>query len=246
MKHSATRALALLEAMNLRPVSAVRELAAATGISKPSVVRLLGILIDDGYVQRASKPGSYMLTRNVQRLSAGFRDDSNITRAAGPLMEELTREFEWPAALGMFEQGAMVVRYSTIPSSPIAWYRTTLYHRLPMLEFAMGLVYLAFSPAPVRAALLEAAGSDHVSPAERSEERFLQMRRQGYALRAPTANHPTLSIAVPLLLDGRVLAALSMTLFGRAIAADEAVARYLEPLRGAARAIVSQSDLKRW
>lgn len=243
MKHSATRALALLEAMNLRPVSAVRDLAAATGISKPSVVRLLAILMEDGFVQRAGKPGTYSLTRKVQQLSAGFRDDSAIARTAGPVMESLTRRWEWPTALGMLEQGAMVVRYSTIPASPIAWYHTTLYHRLPLLEFAMGLVYLAFSPPSVRAALLSVSISDEIAAAERSEERFRQIRDRGYALRAPTPAHPTLSISVPLMLGDRVLAALSMTLFGRAMPSNEAVTRYFEPLRDAAHKIVTQCDL---
>jgi DNA-binding MarR family transcriptional regulator len=40
--------------MNLRPVSAVRELARDTIISKPSAVRLLAILIEDGFVQRVT------------------------------------------------------------------------------------------------------------------------------------------------------------------------------------------------
>ncbi len=233
MKHSATRALALLRAMNQRSVSSVRDLSAETAISKPSVVRLLAILIEDGYVQRASKGGTYMLTENVLQLASGFRRDVLIERAAGPPMEQLTAQVGWPTALGLFERGAMAIRYSTIPSSPLSWYRTTLYQRLPLLDSAMGLVFLAFAASHMRAELLLSASAD-VSVAERSEERFEEIRTRGYAVRAPTFKHPTLSLSVPILSGAQFLAALSMTTFGRAMTVDNAVSRYLEPLRMAA------------
>ncbi len=241
MKHSATRTLALLKAMNQRAVSSVRDLAADTGISKPSVVRLLAILIEDGYVRRASKAGSYILARDVLQLAAGFRDDALIERAAAPRMEALTARVGWPAALGIFEQGAMVVRYSTIPTSPLSWYRTTLHHRLGLLESAMGLAYLAFSDEHVRTALLSSAPPEELGVFAPLKERLEQVKLRGYAIRVPTATHPTLSLSVPLLVRSRVLAALSLTLFGRAMPAHEAIVRYLDPLRGAAERIVAQS-----
>ncbi len=241
MKHSATRTLALLKAMNQRAVSSVRDLAADTGISKPSVVRLLAILIEDGYVRRASKAGSYILARDVLQLAAGFRDDALIERAAAPRMEALTARVGWPAALGIFEQGAMVVRYSTIPTSPLSWYRTTLHHRLGLLESAMGLAYLAFSDEHVRTALLSSAPPEELGVFAPLKERLEQVKLRGYAIRVPTATHPTLSLSVPLLVRSRVLAALSLTLFGRAMPAQEAVLRYLGPLRQSADAIIARS-----
>lgn len=242
MKHSATRALVLLRAMNHRPVSSVRDLAGETGISKPSVVRLLAILIEDGYVQRANKAGSYMLTENVLQLAAGFRRDALIERAAGPPMERLTAEIGWPLALGMFDQGAMMVRYSTIPNSPLSWYRTTLHQRLPLLRSAMGLVFLAFADEKARIALVALASEDDISAAERSEERFTQIRARGYAIRPPTPEHPTLSLSVPLHEDNRVMAALSVTLYGRAMSVEEAVARYRGSLCATVQAIIKRSS----
>lgn len=241
MNHSATRALVLLRAMNQRAVSSVRDLAMETGISKPSVVRLLAILMEDGYVQRAGKPGSYMLTQNVLQLSAGFREDASIVREAGPQMEQLTAQVGWPAALGIFERGAMVVRYSTIPSSPLSWYRTTLHQRLALPDSAMGRAFLAFSTDPVRDALLSSGSPREGCEAEPSVKDFEQIRARGYAIRAPSAEHPTLSLSVPLLDGDQVLAALSVTLFGRTMSADEAASRYLAPLRATADAIVGRS-----
>ena len=239
MKHSASRALALISAMNARSVSAVGELARETGISKPSVVRLLAILIEDGFVQRTSRAGSYSLTRQVLSLSSGFRDDTMLARAAAPVMQKLTGEIEWPTALGVFEAGAMVVRHSTIPSSPLAWYRTTLYLRLGLLGSAMGQIFLASCDASVRANLLDAFDHDDVSPAEKSEDHFEQVRTRGYGLRAASADHPTFSISVPILVGGGISGALSATIYARAMPIDQAVDRYLDRLRAAAAEIVN-------
>lgn len=243
VKHSASRALALIKAMNLRPVSSVRELASDTGISKPSVVRLLAILMEDGFVQRASGHGNYSLTREVEALSSGFRDDTTMARAAGPIMDALTADIQWPTALGFFEQGSMVVRYSTIPSSPLAWYRTTLYLRLPLLRSGMGQVFLAFSDPATRQVLLNAYNDEQVSPAEKSEQFFERVRERGYGLRAATMNHPTFSISVPIIVGNRIVGALSATIYARAMQIDEAIAKYVSPLKKAVADIISASGL---
>ena len=241
LHHSASRAIAILRAMNLRPFSSVAHLACETGISKPSIVRLLAILMEDGYVERAAKAGAYSLTREVLRLSAGFRDDTAIVRAAGPVLEDLTARLEWPAALGMSERDEMVIRYSTIPSSQLSWYRTTLYYRLAVLESAMGLAYLAFSKPAIRNEVLRLVPVDSARPADRSEARFASIRERGYALRLPTPDHPTTSVSVPLILADDVAAALSMTVFARSISAEEAVRRLLGPMQAAAARIVELS-----
>lgn len=265
VKHSASRALALLRALNLRPVSSVAELARETGISKPSIVRLLAILMEDGYVARAERPGTYLVTPNVRSLAVGFRQDIAIVRAAGPVMEELTAQYHWPAALGLFEQGTMIVRYSTIPSSPMSWYRTTLNQRLHLLASAMGRLHLAYSPPMVRQYLLamclsgdeEAAGDElgnrHEQlaisaigqdlTAEGWEAKLAAIRDQGYAVRLPVRDHPTLSISVPLLAEQRMLAALSMTFFARTVSVDEAIRSFLPGLTAAAVRIVEGSGM---
>lgn len=237
MKHSAIRALSLLRAMNQRPLSTVKELALETGISKPSIVRLLAIMMDDGYVCRTARRGTYALGPSVRLLSAGYRDDMNVEATVGPLLDALTREIGWPSALGTPDRADMVVRHSTIPTSPLAWYHTTLHRRLPMLRYAMGLVYLAHVPPPVRDMLLKMDTSPDISGSDRSADRFQMIREAGFAIRTPTPDHPTLSVSVPILIDGQVVAALSITVYGNAMTPKEAVERHIERLRAAAQAI---------
>lgn len=242
MKHSASRALALLKALNLRAVSSVKELAQDTGISKPSVVRLLGILMEDGFVKRSSLAGSYALTRNVLQLSAGFRDDSIIVSCATPVMGRLTDAIEWPTALGIFERGDMVVRHSTIPTSPLAWYRTTLHMRLGLLNSAMGQIYLAHCDETTRKSLLRSCNDSNFTQAEQSEAFFARVKTRGYGLRTANTDHPTFSISVPVVVDDTIAAALSVTIYAQALTVKEAIERYLSPLRASAAEIVANIE----
>ncbi|MFO1468428.1 MAG: hypothetical protein U1F35_18620 [Steroidobacteraceae bacterium] len=66
----------------------------------------------------------------------------------------MTRRIRWPLALGTLDEDAIVVRYSTMPASPLAVQSTTLGHRPGLIESAMGLAYLAHCPANERAILL--------------------------------------------------------------------------------------------
>jgi len=60
--NSVVRALDLLRALNRRPISSVDDLYVATGIPKPSIVRLLQTLEARGLVRHASQHGAYYLT----------------------------------------------------------------------------------------------------------------------------------------------------------------------------------------
>ena len=49
------RALAVLEALNRKPLMALAEIAAAAGVPKPTAVRLLAELCAAGYAERVSR-----------------------------------------------------------------------------------------------------------------------------------------------------------------------------------------------
>ena len=242
--HSASRALAILEALNSRPVSFVRDIAKQTQISKPSVVRLLQILVEDGYVERASGHGAYVVGERARRLSAGYRDDIALVQVAKPLMERMTAEIKWPLAVGLLERAVMVVRHSTIPSSPLAWYRTTLYTELSALHSGMGMAMLAFMEPDVRDAVIEVAppvpGSGDGDLDRPALLRTLaKVREQGFAVRYPRPGHATLSISVPILRGGEPLAGLSITVFSRTMKAETAAERFSRRLIDLAASIAS-------
>ena len=245
--HSASRALAILEALNARPVSFVRDIARQTNISKPSIVRLLGILMEDGYVERASDRGAYVLGERARRLSVGYRDGTALVRIAKPLMERMTAEIKWPLALGLLERAVMVVRHSTIPSSPLAWYHTTLYSELSVLQSGMGMAMLAFMAPDRRDVMIAAAPSRFAfnapAPDRATLLRTLEgVREQGFAVRYPSLDHATLSVSVPILCGGEPMAGLSVTVFSRVMRADAAAETFSGPMTRLAAAISLELD----
>ncbi len=114
------RAIDLLQALNRAPVSTVAELHRETRIPKPSIVRLLQTLEARGLVRHAPQYGAYCLNAEVQTLSSGYHGAPRVVQAAAPFADDLTAEIKWPIAVAVFQTDAMVVRYSTIPLSPLS------------------------------------------------------------------------------------------------------------------------------
>jgi IclR family mhp operon transcriptional activator len=246
-KHSAVRALRLLEALNRRSSAYVRELAADTNFSKPTVVRLLQILVQSGYVLPVGEGGLYGPAARVVSLSSGFRAKNELVHAALPRMELFTAEHVWPLALGILERGAMVVQHSTTPASPLSWYRNTRGARLSLTNSAMGLAILAFLPQSTVAAVLDAASVDVEFARPEAElddlpQTLEHVRASGYAARQPSPGHPTASISVPVLVHGQPMAGLSITVFGRATPPDVAARRFAPVLQQLATQIASDIE----
>ena len=65
---SVRRAFHLLHELNRQRVSSVRQLHQATGLPKPTIVRLLDTLIGLGYVVNDRRQGGYQVTSLVRSL----------------------------------------------------------------------------------------------------------------------------------------------------------------------------------
>jgi len=237
-----TRALAVLEALNLRPHTPLRILHTDTGLPKATLVRLLRSLRAAGYVEQISSVLGYRVTARVVHLSAGVRFRDRVVDAAVEPMRRFTREHRWPLYLGMLAGGAIQVRHSTIADSPLSTEPAAYYRSFPILSSALGHAYLAFCPDAERSALLRAlAASDRAENAPAREPRTLlatlrSVRRKGYALTPPDRSR-YLGLAVPVMYDAAVPACLSLRFLRRALSVDEAVARYLGDLQRLAREI---------
>lgn len=121
---------------------------------KPSIVRLLQTLEAKGLVRHAPQPGAYYLTSGVATLSSGYHSEPRVVEAAAQPMDELTAKIKWPLALAVFDGDAVVVRYSTIPNSPLSLLHSSLNMRLSLVSRALGRAYLAFCTRDEQAMLL--------------------------------------------------------------------------------------------
>ncbi len=140
------RALFVLRALNDLRFGSIGDLHRATGISKPTIVRMLETLMNEGFVARDNLFGGYRVTSQVQALSAGFSGTPILIEAARRWTVELTQRSKWPVSLGTHAEGEIFVDFSTSPISPWSYPFPVLHTRLRMLSTAMGRCYLAFCP----------------------------------------------------------------------------------------------------
>ncbi|MGD9942100.1 MAG: DNA-binding transcriptional regulator [Burkholderiaceae bacterium] len=242
---SVVRAVRLLQALNGQPVSTLDLLHRQTGIPKPSLVRLLQTLAGLGLVRHAPQHGAYYLTSQVRSLSSGYHSEPRAVEAAAPILDELTERIKWPLALAVHDGDAVVVRYSTIPKSPLSLLHSTLNRRLSLVSRALGRAYLAFcepdeADAIIRA--LQASDDPEDRPArdlDSLREVLAGIRAQGYASREPSVRPVSNTLAVPVMDGGRVFAAIGMTFFSSTMSVDEAVRRHLGDLREASAQITA-------
>jgi IclR family mhp operon transcriptional activator len=234
------RAVQMLECLNQHPVTSIAQLHRQTDIPKPSLVRLLRTLESLGYVRRTPKAGGYLLTSKVRALASGYHSEPRIVEVVAPLLDALTESIKWPAALAVPDHGAAVIRYSTIPDSPLALLHSSIDMRLSFLTRALGRAYLAFCEDEEREALISLASvADNPENAAAQDRKSLDatlelIRRQGYALRDPKVRPVSNTLALPVFDAHRVVASVGVTWFASTMRADEAVKRYLGMLQDVA------------
>ncbi len=244
------RALRLLRLMNERPVWTLHELHQAGALPKATLSRLLATLRQEGYVAAEATPGLYRLSGKVRELDGGYTEGSRLVEVGRPILLRVTRQIKWPLALATLDVDAMVVRFSSMPYSPLAVHTTTLGHRLGLVESALGRAFLAFCSDTERQALLDNLDAPEVSTPDAEgpdlrvwprgwvEHDLAQVRAAGCAVRQPNAERGSATLAVPVCVGGEAVAALSMTTFGRSMTAA-VVARHRPILAETAEAIAA-------
>lgn len=246
------RALELLLVLNRRPASTIQELSGDTGWPKSTIHRLLENLSEAGFVTRDEVKSLYRLTAKVRDLSRGFGEDCLVTDIGAEVLRRVTREIDWPLAIGTRQGLEMVVRYSTMPYSPLAIKPTTTANRHPLLTSAMGTTYLAYCPSVERAFLLDALRrSNRPDSAQARDTSAVQslvdrVKRRGYGVRLAKNRTDGSSFAVPILADRHLAGVLCMTVFATLF--NEAVSDFLSTLRDTAeeisRLLVAPADRK--
>lgn len=242
------RSFRLLEALNGARRATLAELHEATGLPKPTIVRLLDTLISAGYVRRVSRVAGYELTERVLRLSSGYRHTDLVVEAARPFLSALTAAYKWPVALATFDRDAMLVRISTRHESPFSTDPDWLNKRLPMLISALGRAYLAFCPDEERELILavlrssKAAVNATARDAKYVSALLAGIRRQGYANTAPMRGDPAMGIAIPIMHGDKAAACITMRYLGATMSEAQAVERYLAPMQRAAQGIATAHD----
>jgi IclR family mhp operon transcriptional activator len=230
------RAFVVLEALNRRRSTTLTILGAETGLPRPTLVRLLHTLMALGYASRVSRETGYRLTDRVLALAGGVRFIDHLVDAAIPHMSRFTAEHRWPLYLATLSAGAMTIRYSTAPQSPMSFETAGFNRRSPLLIGALGRAWLAFCPDDERRAILRGAGIRQ-GPALTAALQVI--RHAGWAFTVPPRPTRLHGMAVPILDKDRVVGCISIRFPRSAMSEDEVSARYGRRLQTLARAIAA-------
>lgn len=234
------RAFQVLRLMNMQPTSSLHSLHLQTGLPKSTLFRILHTLQQEGYVSLEGSVGVYRLTSKIREMSGGYTEKSLLVDVGSPAALRLTKQIKWPAAIGVLDGEEIVVRYSGMPYSPVAAHSTTLGRRLGLTDTAMGRTYLAFCPEVEREILFDmlrtAAGGSKLDHEALLLKELAAIRAQGFAVRQPSKQRRTATLATPIMHEDGVAGLLGMTTFGR-LMTPATVAQYAPLLMEAAAEI---------
>ena len=235
-----TRGLTILNVLNrLDGGASVRQLAELTGLHRTTVKRLLETLKKVGYVRYSISDDSFRLTMKVRELSEGFRDEHWISAIGAPLLGGLLEKVVWPTDILTLEVDSMVVRESTHRYSRLSYHRSMVGRRLPVLQTACGLTYLAFCAENERAHILSLLAS-------REEEEFQlarepdrlnpileNIREKGFGINNQSWKKESRisAIAVPIFDENRILGCLNLIYIATAMNIEQAIEKYLPELK---------------
>jgi IclR family mhp operon transcriptional activator len=217
----------------------IADLTAKLDLPRPTVFRLLKTLAEEGYVVRSPADNRYRLTPKVRELSDGWRPDSWISAIAQPIVQRLAKEAVWPLAIATLCEGRVLVELSTDNDCRLLVTRSAAGTSVPFLWSSAGYVFLAFSDAETRAALLARAFDtetstikNHALDVDKVNARIAETAAQGFAF---LPSRSMTSMAVPLYQHGKVIAAFGLRYYMTGAVPEDQKAEFIALLkRGAA------------
>lgn len=212
---SIQRALHVLRAVNRFRIATVNDIFSETGIPKPTIVRVLETLIFEKYVARDNLCGGYRVTAKAVELWSGYSGISLIVDVARPLAIALTEKTQWPIGIGMINDDAVSLQFSTAALCTRA-NALSLGWRLDLFYTAMGRAYLAFCSDIERERLFRQRIDAGVStPEDEAQIRSLlpQIQQNRFATRADNRTVETSSIATPIFHNQELLAVANLSYF---------------------------------
>ncbi|MEH0420428.1 IclR family transcriptional regulator domain-containing protein [Streptomyces sp. B21-083] len=196
-----------------RPVMSLSELAAATGLARPTVRRILLTLEELGFV-RASDRG-FALTPRVLDLGAAYVGSLGLWDVARPHMERLVERTRESCSVAQLD-GSDIVYVARVAVPKIVTLSVQIGTRFPALQTSLGKVLLAaLEPEQLEKTLAEPTRSGLTAlwrpGREERDEVLREVRARGWALADEDLALGIRSVAAPLRDGGgRVIAAVNV------------------------------------
>jgi IclR family transcriptional regulator, pca regulon regulatory protein len=235
------RGLDVIRAFEPRqPVMSLAAVATATGLARPTARRILLTLTELGYVRPAG--GGFELTPRVLELGMSYVLSRNLWEVARPHMEALVARTHESSSIAQLD-GSDIVYVARVAVPKIIALAVTIGTRFPAMQTSLGKVLLAgLPPEEVGAVLAQPSRSGitarwQPAPPER-EAALREVRARGWSLTDEQLALGIRSVAAPLRDgDGRVIAAMNVTVHAAETPVEVLTGDYLPMLLAAAGAI---------
>lgn len=197
-----------------RPVMTLSEVAAATGLARPTVRRILVTLETLGYVRPAT--GGFVLTPRVLDLGLAYVESMGLWDVARPHLERLVARTHQSSSIAQLD-GSDIVYVARVAVPKIIALAVHIGTRFPAPATSLGKVLLAgLEPDALDKALAEPSRAG-VAPRWQPDRAELEtvlreVRAQGWALTDEQLASGIRSVAAPVRDgSGRVVAAVNVT-----------------------------------
>lgn len=213
------------------------EVAAATGLARPTARRLLLTLQELGMVRTSD--GAFELTPKVVTLGLAYVSSQGLWDIARPYLKELVAQTGESSSMAQLD-GSDIVYVARVSVPKLIALRVDIGTRFPAVQTSQGKVLLAaLSQEDLARALAEPSRSGLPPYIGRSraqlEDELTQVRARGWALADEELAKGVRSIAVPVRDgDGVVRAAMNVTVHAAETSTDYLVDEHLPRLMRAA------------
>ena len=188
----------------------------ALGLPRPTVHRILEALEELDLVYQGPNSRVFRLTPSVRRLAGGGDEFNKLRTIAGPVMRELTAEVVWPCGLAVLRENVMLIIESTYRQSSMSSEIGMVGQSCPLLLSALGQAYFSHCDAARRDEIIAglcAHAVRHDLPVDNLEaidDMVKDGYREGFSICRDLPNGRCASIAVPVRLDGKAIASISV------------------------------------
>lgn len=248
------RGLQVLRVLQEMRAASLHDLHLATGLPKSTLTRILHTCHQSGLVWQRLADGAFLPSHTPHRRTPA--DDANwLAEIASPILERLCATVRWPSVMSVprldymevIETNSRRAYFDELPERPVSF-------RANLLRSASGRAYFAYCPEQEREAVLrrlrerETAGHELAHDPAAVRRVIETTRRRGYSLRAADfggdyartrdeVDDGRNSIAMPIIVDGQVLACVNLTWRKAAMTVRQITQQHLADLRSAVAAI---------
>jgi IclR family pca regulon transcriptional regulator len=220
-----------------RRVSTLSEIAADTGLARPTVRRILMTLIALGYVRNADR--GYVLAPRVLELGMTYINSLEMWDVARPHLEKLVGQTNESSSMAQLDEGD-IVYVARVAVPKIVTLSVSIGTRFPAIATSMGKVLLAAQDFNTLDHLWEEPSRSGITPRSQPTPNELfrelrEVRAKGWALADQDLAPGIRSIATGIRdADGEVVAAVNVTVHAAETSVEKLTGEYLPLLLRAA------------